>query len=104
MESAITSIHRLHLIRPSTVRGFYDGYYLVARKSTVDLRPELEKIRVAAETQWQNRVITFAELLRWVRNGAEDPLTQESTIEVISGAEQDKTVLLIKNGVFDRHF
>lgn len=85
--------------------GFYDGDYVVASKPTIDLRPELEKIRVAAETKWQNQVITFAELLRWVRKGAEDPLTQELTIEVpTGGAEQDRTVLLIKNGVFDRHF
>ena len=88
---------------PEFEYGFYDGDYVVADKPVVALRPELERVRVAAETLWPNQVVTFPELLRWVRNGAEDPLNKELTLEVPSGAEQEKTVLLIKNGVFTRH-
>lgn len=84
--------------------GFYKGDYLVIRDSIAHLRPELEKIRVAALTRWQNRLITFPEIIRWVKDGARDPLTEEDTLQVPAGAEQSKTVLLIENGVFVRHW
>lgn len=84
--------------------GFYDGDYAVISDSKVQLRPELEKIRLAAFTLWQNRLITFPEILQWVRHGATDPLTDEKTMQVPGGDEQRKTVLLIKNGVFVRHW
>ncbi|MXZ56433.1 MAG: hypothetical protein F4Z14_09740 [Gammaproteobacteria bacterium] len=84
--------------------GFYDGDYAVISDSTNHLRPELEKIRMAARTLWQDRLITFPEILRWVKNGAKDPLTDKKTMQVSAGDEQGKTVLLINNGVFVRHW
>ena len=84
--------------------GFYDGDYAVIGESKVQLRPELEKIRLAALTLWQNRLITFPEILQWVKRGATDPLTDEKTMQVLTGDEQRKTVLLIKNGIFVRQW
>ncbi|MXZ56775.1 MAG: hypothetical protein F4227_02255 [Gammaproteobacteria bacterium] len=82
--------------------GFFNGDYAVSSEPPTLSRPELEKIRTAAVTQWQNRVATFPEIIHWQKNGAKDPLTEEFTMEVPAGDEQRKTVLLIENEVFVR--
>lgn len=84
--------------------GYYDGEYVVAGKPEIPFLAELEKIRDAASTLWQNQLIPFADLILWVKNGAVDPLTDEQTMQVTPGDEQKKTVLLIVNGVFVRHW
>ena len=84
--------------------GFYNGDYAVISDSTNHSRPEFEEIRKAARTLWQDRLITFPELIQWVKNGAKDPLTDKKTMQVSAGDEQRKTVLLINNGVFVRHW
>ena len=82
--------------------GFYHCDYVVTSNPKIPLRPEFEKIRVAAHTRWQNRLISFYALNQWLRDGAEDPFTCEPTIEDTLGREQDLAVLLIKNGVFTK--
>lgn len=84
--------------------GFYNGDYAVISDSTVHFRPELEKIRIAALTLWQDRLITFPQIVQWVKNGARDRLTDKKTVQVSAGDEQRKTVVLIDNGVFIRHW
>lgn len=48
-------------------------------------------------------MVTFPELLCWVRKVTEDLLNKELTLEVPSGTEQEKTVLLVEHGVFTRY-
>lgn len=48
-------------------------------------------------------MVTFPEVLCWVRKVTEDPLNKELTLDMPSGAEQEKTVLLIEHGVFTRY-
>ncbi|MXW07422.1 MAG: hypothetical protein F4X56_00880 [Gammaproteobacteria bacterium] len=84
--------------------GFYDGDYAVIDDSTVHFRPELEKIRTAALTLWQDQLITFPDIINWVKSGAKDPVTHKETLQVAAGDEQRKTVVLIDNGVFVRHW
>ena len=84
--------------------GFYSGDYSVTNSPYPPLRRELEKVRVAAFTRWQNRLINFDEIIQWVEGGAEDPLTKERTLDVAPGTQQEITVLLINNEVFTRHW
>ena len=63
--------------------GFYSGDYSVTDNPYPRLPSELEKVRRAAFTRWQNQRINFDEIIQWVEDGAEDLLTEERTLEVL---------------------
>lgn len=85
-------------------RGFYDGQYEVAKTSQASLRPELERMRVAAQTLWPNQLVTLDEIMKWVADGAMDPIKDEPTLPNPPSDVQRTTVLLINNDVFKRHW
>lgn len=85
-------------------RGFYDGEYEVVATARGNLRPELERMRVAAQTLWPRKLATLDEIMKWVAEGAMDPIKKEPTLPSPTDDVQGTTVLLINNDVFKRHW
>ena len=84
-------------------RGFYDGEYDIVSAPTAPLRQELELIRQAAMIKWPNVLVPFERIAGWVDAGASDPLSGAKLTVASPLDAQKRTVLLINNGVFERH-
>ena len=97
-------------VRPSMAselaleRGFYDGDYDVVAVPKTPLRPQLEKVRRAAYAKWPQTVISFENIVDWVREGASGTLTGEFGMRVSPSTPEKGAVRLINNGVFERQW
>ena len=83
--------------------GIYDGDYVVVREPLPSWRAELKEIRDAAFTKWPDRIVTLDDIAAWVENDAPDLLTGEKLLSASPLNPQKRAVLLINNGVFERH-
>ena len=96
-------------IRPSLAaelafeRGFYEGDYTVVPESKVLFRPQMEQIRRAAETKWPSQIVAFDDIVAWTDEDAPDLLTGSFEMAGSPLSAQRRAVLLINNGVFERH-
>ena len=98
-------------VRPSVAaetafeHGFYDADYVVVMHPKTPLRPELEAIRHAAATKWpQENLVAFSNIVEWVGEGAPDLLTGDKVMGASPLDPQKRAVLLINNGLFERHW
>ena len=97
-------------IRPSVAvdlafeRGFYEGDYTVIGDPNVPFRPEMERVRRAAETKWHDRIAAFDEIVEWTDRDAPDVRTGNVTMSGSPLSAQKRAVLLINNGVFERQW
>ncbi len=97
-------------VRPSVAaeaafqHGFYDGDYVVVLDPKTPLRPELEAIRRAAATKWPDKIVAFSNIVDWAGEGAPDLLTGKTGMTASPLVPQDRAVLLINNGLFERHW
>ena len=82
--------------------GFYFGKYVVVGKPKIPFRSDLERVRVAAEKRWQDRIIDYTDIFEWISQGAIDPETKEKTVEVSAENARDKTLLFLDHEIFDR--
>ena len=85
-------------------RGFYEGEYDVVEAPRIPLRHELELIRQAAQTKWQDVLVPFESIAEWVSEGAEDPISGDQLMAHSPLDAQKRAVLLINNGLFERHW
>ena len=85
-------------------RGFYEGEYDVVAAPRVPLRHELELIRQAVQTKWPNVLVSFDRIADWVSEGAIDPISGEQMMGNSPLDPQKRAVLLINNGLFERHW
>ena len=97
-------------IRPSVAvdlafeYGFYEGDYVVVAEPKAPFRPQMEQIRRAAETKWPDQLVAFEDIVAWTDEGAPDLLTGSCGMAESPLSAQKRAVLLINNGVFERHW
>lgn len=97
-------------IRPSVAvelafeHGFYEGDYVVVGESKVPFRPQMERIRRAAETKWSGELVRFEDIVAWTDEVAPDFLTGSFGMAESPLTAQKRAVLLINNGVFERRW
>ena len=84
--------------------GFYEGDYTVVAEPKAPFRPDMEQIRRAAETNWPRQIIAFDDIVAWTGEGAPDILTGDLGMAGSPLSAQKRAVLLINNGVFERHW
>ena len=84
--------------------GFYDGDYIVVRESPPSWRTELKEIRDAAFTKWPEKIVTLDDIAAWVEDDAPDLLAGNRLLATSLLDPLKRAVLLINNGVFERHW
>ena len=84
--------------------GLYEGDYTVVAESKVPFRPQMEQIRRAAESKWPCQVVAFDDIVAWTDEDAPDLLTGSFGMAGSPLSAQKRAVLLINNGVFERHW
>lgn len=85
-------------------RGFYEGDYGVVSSPRIPLSHELELIRQAAQTKWPRALVPFEHIADWAGEGAIDPVSGQILMGQSPLDPQKRAVLLINNGLFERHW